>query len=176
MTTAKIDLPQFDNESSAAYECRVRYLLLGPDRTVQKVADETGRSKRQLERWCAAHRWRDSARQYDELAAQLALQADMRQYAADLRTMQQDLRRLGEALTTVGLDLLIRVSRALDSMELTPGALTQAIAAITRGVELRGQALHLHALKKRYEEEEITSWDDETQRNRIMVDLDGGYD
>lgn len=175
MTTAKIDLPQFENESASAYECRVRYLLLGPDRTVQKVADETGRNKRQLERWCAAHRWRDSARQYDELAAQLALQADMRQYAADLLTMQQDLRRLGEALTTVGLDLLIRVSRALDSMELTPGALTQAIAAITRGVELRGQSLNLYALKKRYEEEEVKPWDSELQRNRIMVDLDEGY-
>lgn len=166
MTTTTIELPQHPGESAVAYDCRVRYCLLGVGRTVAKVAEETGKGRRQLERWCTEHRWRESARQYDETAAQLALQADMRQYAADLRQLQTDQRKVGEALTTVGLDLLVRTAKAFDGMELTPQAITIAVNALRSGIEMRGWALSVQQLREVYEREELLP----TKVERLAVD------
>lgn len=168
-TTARIDLPQFERESSAAYDCRVRYLMLGPERTVAKVAEQTGKSRRQLERWCTEHRWRESARRYDETSAQLALEADMRQYAADLRAMQLDSRKMGEALTTVAMEMLVRIAKSLDSMELNASSLSHAVNAMIRGMEMRSHSLSVDQLLARYKNENL-SYNEFV--GRITVDLD----
>ena len=57
---------QIDGEPNDAHAGRLRYLELGPGRTLLKLSVELGLSARTIERWSAAWGWVKLAAQYDQ--------------------------------------------------------------------------------------------------------------
>lgn len=58
-------LPRRDDESPPAYDAFCAYLNMGGSRSTSNVAQELGKSKTQIDRWCTTHAWVERAREYD---------------------------------------------------------------------------------------------------------------
>jgi len=146
---ATIDIPTQEGEHAVAYDCRVRYLMLGPTRSIAQVASQTGRAVRRLEQYSRRWNWRESARRYDELTASIALANEQQEYLADLLELRKNAKKVGGALTQVALSMLLKIAGQLDEMTLTPASLGVAARALQMGIELQSNALNVHIVAQR---------------------------
>lgn len=74
------------DETSRAYEAFVIYRDLGPERSLTKVAQELGKSRSLMARWCSQHAWVDrvaALEARDSMIRQEALEDAQRERAED---------------------------------------------------------------------------------------------
>lgn len=147
MTTAPaLQIPRFDNESTPAYEARVRYVSMGPQRSLEKVGQQLGKSTALMERWSARHDWQDHARRYDETLASLQAQQAAQQYLADLKEHQERYRNVGKRLYAVAMGMLNDVNRQREDMKPNATTLATVSRALTTAADLEAHALGLDRL------------------------------
>lgn len=162
-TATTITIPRLPDESSRAYDARVAYVTMGPQRSIDKLAAGQKRGNgasrnRQLQEWSAQYGWVESARQYDEQVAFLSIQDAATQYRADLEEHRQRYQKAGRDLFTVASGLLAQCARAvrgeviedkhgnrhtIPAMELSPATVATAMRALTTAADLEAHALRL---------------------------------
>jgi hypothetical protein len=175
-TSATIEIPRLPDESSRAYEARVRYVTMGPERSIDKVAHQrgikTGSRSTTLLEWSRQYGWVESARQYDEQQAFLTIQEAAATYRKDLEEHRAKTMKAGGDLFTVAQALLVQCGRAIrgqqiegkdgklytiPAMELTPTTLATAARALTTALDLEAHALRIADLLPKLSTDESDS-------------------
>ncbi len=157
-TTPAITIPSLENESQPAYQARVRYVVLGEQRSLDVVAQELHKSRSLLGRWSERHHWQEHARRYDELLASLAAQAHAEQYRKDLEEHRSRYQSAGRDLYNVAQGLMVLLAQSMrgrtiegkdgkvytiPTMEMTPNTLSIAARALTIAADLEAHALRI---------------------------------
>ena len=148
--TATTVIPRLENESSRAYEMRIRYVTMGPSRSIDKVGLQSGdkRAAGYIQRWSVQFDWAATARAWDDQrAAEVAAQA-----AEDYRKGIEDYRKRyggsGKALQNIAAVYMQKLSQRikdLDSSEITPGRLALDVRTVASALQVAGD-LEAHAL------------------------------
>ena len=166
MTTAPaITMPRLDNETPRAYAARVRYLTMGAERSLDKLAGHfggrDGANNTTVENWSVKYGWRAHAAAYDQTLATLAAQAAATEYLAEARAHRERTKKVASDLYAVSTALLAQCSRAIrgqiitgmdgtvytiPAMELTPATLATATRGLLAALDLGAHALDLDRL------------------------------
>lgn len=112
-----ITIPRLDGESARAYAARVRYVTMGPQRSIDKVGQQLGYKSAtppgHITRWSQQFGWSDSARQYDQTLATLAAQAHAAEYQRDLEAHRAEVRKRADEIDRLLDGLQAQIIRAL---------------------------------------------------------------
>lgn len=154
-----IEIPRLPDEPPRAYDARVRYIVAGPGRSLEKTRQEIGKgSVRYLEAWSSRYGWVDAAARYDQTLATLVAHANAEQYRRDLEDHRERYQKAGKDLYAVSLALLQACARAIrgqkikgadgqeyliPAMELTPASLSTAMRGLQAAGDLEAHALRL---------------------------------
>ncbi len=141
-------IPRLPTESARAHAAKVAYVTMGPQRSLEKARQNSGKTAayvRQLEEWSRHHDWQATARAWDDQQAALAAQRASAQYLADLEEHRQRYQQVGRGLYTVAAKLLKRLdAQASDpTLELRPTDLGTLTKALTVAADLEAHALRL---------------------------------
>jgi hypothetical protein len=113
-----ITIERLPEESSKAYAARVEYVTAGPQRSLDRLRQNYGKTTaytRQLEVWSARYDWAATARAWDDQQAAAAIQAAAEQYRADLEAHRKKAMDAGQGLYSVAGQLLKKLNSALAS-------------------------------------------------------------
>lgn len=141
-----ITIPRQPNESNRAYAARVEYVTAGPQRDLRSLAQKLNKSLTIVGRWSGEYGWVESARQYDDTVAALAIQQAGEQYIADLEGHRKSAMQYGQALCGVAAEMLAQLRNRKQELEYTPAALATIARALTTGMDLQAHALRLAEL------------------------------
>lgn len=108
-----IELPRLPDESARAYQARVEYVTMGPQRSQDAVSQKLGKSRQLMYRWASQYDWAGSARQYDEQIAYITIQEAQAKYRADLEAHRKKASDAGQALYAVAGQLITAINKAL---------------------------------------------------------------
>lgn len=157
-----IEIPRHPDESARAYAARVEYVTMGPQRSLEKLADQRrikGGSKAitPLREWSVRYGWADSARQYDEQVSYLTVQEAVDRHRADLEAHRKKAMDAGQALYAVAGQLIKTINAALanprkiegrdgkmytlHSIDITSSTFGIAARAMTTALDLEAHAL-----------------------------------
>jgi hypothetical protein len=158
---ATIEIPRLPDESSRAYEARVRYVTMGPERSIDKVAHQrgikTGSRSTTLLEWSRQYGWVESARQYDEQQAFLTIQEAAAAYRKDLEEHRDRYGKSGKALHAVAVEMLTQLRASAKSIDYTPAALSTIARALTVAADLEAHALRIADLLPKLSTDESDS-------------------
>jgi hypothetical protein len=143
MSDVKIELPQYENETIQAYEARVLYVCMGPERSILKAAEQLGKHRSQLGRWSMLHGWIECAKQYDEMMASIQIQQKSAEYRAQISEHRQQAMVLGGELMDMGRAMATEIMQRMSNMHYKPSDLQTAVKAILYGMDMRAHALEL---------------------------------
>lgn len=164
MTSADaITIERLPDETPKAYQARVEYVTAGPQRSLDKLRQNYGRTAaytRQLEQWSSRYDWVECARKFDEQIAFLTTQEAADAYRRDLEDHRKRYGDAGKALYQVAAQVLKQLSQVagqqpqviegkdgkfykVSGLELTPATLTTAARAMTIAADLEAHALRL---------------------------------
>lgn len=91
-------------ESVKALAAFHEYCSLGPDRTLQKLADQSGRSVSTLELWSSRFNWRERAKQYDiesfDAVVEKTAQAEAQIYEALITDLLESSKKIAQDMET----------------------------------------------------------------------------
>lgn len=153
VATIDVTLPRLEGESARAYSARVRYVTMGPQRSIDKVGQQLGyksaRPPGHLTRWSQQFDWVGSARAYDEQVAFLSTRRAAQRYLDDLEEHRERYQRSGKALHGVAVEMLTRLRSSSTSIEYTPAALSTIARALTVAADLEAHALRVADLLPR---------------------------
>jgi len=141
-------IPRLEGESNRAYEMRVRYVTMGPQRSIDKVGAQEGnkRASGRITQWSQQFDWAATARAWDDQrAAEVSAQAAA-DYRARLEQHRADAAKYGEALCGVAVAMLAQLSSVSKQIDYSPAALATIARALTTGLDLRAHALDLDRL------------------------------
>lgn len=168
-----ITIPRLPDEPPRAYAARVEYVTMGAGRSAERVRAKIGlRSARRIELWSAQYGWVDSARQYDDAAAALRIQAAAEAYRRDLEDHRQRYAKAGRDLYTVATAMVAHMARHLRdagrTLELRDGTTytvpavrlsDTTLGAVSRALTIAGD-LEAHALRLEELIPQLTDADD----------------
>lgn len=136
-------IERLPDESAKAYQARIEYVTMGPERSTAKVGQRLGKTKDLMDRWSSRHDWQATARAWDNQQA-AALQAHAaEQYRADLADYRKRYRELGKGLWQAAAVLTARLAKEARTMDLGPGALALAGNAAKTAADLEALALRV---------------------------------
>jgi hypothetical protein len=156
-----ITLPRIDGESSRAYAARVEYVTMGPQRSIDKLADQNGiktgsRVSRYLE-WSRKYGWVSSAEKYDSEIALITVNDAAEKHRADLEEHRKKAMDAGRSLYGVAGQMLHQLNVALANpkkikgedgkwytlhgIEITSATLTTVARALQTALDLSAHAL-----------------------------------
>jgi len=143
-------ISRLEGESNRAYDMRVRYVTMGPSRSIDKVAaqEDGKRAARYIQRWSQQFDWAATARAWDDQrAAEVAAQAaeDYRKGIEDYRERYSKSGRGLHALASAYMNKLGQRIKDLDSSEITPGRLALDVRTVASALQVAGD-LEAHAL------------------------------
>lgn len=148
-------IPRLPDESARAHAAKVRYVTMGPQRSIDKVGQQLGYKSAtppgHLTRWSAQHDWQATARAWDDQQAALVAQHASQQYLADLEEHRRRYQQTGRSLHTVAGKLLKRLDAlaASSDLELRPTDLGTITKAMQIAADLEAHALRLADLLPR---------------------------
>lgn len=171
--TTTIELPRETGESARAYAARVRYVTMGPGRSIDKVADQNGiktgsRPSNYLE-WSRKYGWVACAEKYDQEIAFITVQEAAAAYRRDLEDHRQRYQKAGKDLHRVALGLMSTIAAQLQgqviegkdgrkytipAMKIDANAITVLSRALTTAADLEAHALRLSELLPKLSGEE----------------------
>jgi hypothetical protein len=157
---ATITIPRLEGESNRAYDARVRYVTMGPDRSIEKIGQQLGYKGAtppgHVTRWSQQYQWFESARRYDDAVAYVTIQESAAQYRKDLEDHRERYGKAGRSLYTLAtayMNKLAQRIKDLDSEEIKPSRLAldvrTAAAALTIAADLEAHALRVADLLPR---------------------------
>lgn len=139
-------IERLPDESAKAYQARIEYVTMGPERSTAKVGQRLGKTKDLMDRWSSRHDWQATARAWDNQQA-AALQAHAaEQYRADLADYRKRYSELGKGLWQAAAVLAARLAKEARTMDLGPGALALAANAAKTAADLEALALRVEHL------------------------------
>lgn len=154
-TTATIEIPRIEGESSRAYEARVRYVTMGPSRSIDKAADQLGIKTassgraRHLLGWAQRYDWVESARRYDEAVTHLVVQDAAAAYRRELEDHRERAGKAGRALYGVAIEMLGKLR--VTPVEYTPTTLATIARALTVALDIEAHGLRIADLLPKLE-------------------------
>lgn len=121
--TTTIELPRIEGESARAYSARREYVLMGPQRSIDKVAVnqkgiKSGSRSSTLLDWSRKYNWVESARQYDDTLVGIAVQEAAEQYQDDLKEFRIKYGKAGYDLYKVAQGMLALFARNLQGQKI----------------------------------------------------------
>ncbi len=146
-TPPAITIPRLTDESARAYDARVRYVTMGPKRSIERAAQDNAKTIPHYKVWSVKHGWVESARRYDEAVAYLTVQEAADAYRRDLEDHRKRYQQSGRALHGVAVEMLSRLRAA--PVEYTPAALATIARALTVAADLEAHALRVADLLPR---------------------------
>jgi hypothetical protein len=146
--TTTIELPRLPDESTKAYQARVEYVTMGPQRSQEAVSQRLGKSRQLMYRWATRYDWSKYARQYDEQISYITVQEAADAYRSDLADYRKRYGDMGKSLFTAAGQMVNLINKRLKNgdMELGPGSLTLAVNAAKTAADLEALALRVEHL------------------------------
>lgn len=149
-----ITLPRIEGESAKAYSARVEYVMMGPQRSLERLLERPQsapkapptRRVETLKDWSVKYGWVECAREYDEQVAYLTIQEASEQYRADLADYRKRYGDMGKGLWQAAAVLVKRLAKEASTMELSPNALALAANAAKTAADLEALALRVESL------------------------------
>lgn len=147
---------QESDESARAYAAFVAYCELGPERSLQSVAQRLRKSKTLCARWSTRHDWQERAAVYDQ--AILSERAEVLQAArkADIERLRVKSMEDAATLRTLARALILKLGRRIGSLDedkiapATLGTLLRALAAtLDTATNLEASALGIEETHSR---------------------------
>jgi len=154
--TPTIEIPRLDGESSRAYDARVRYITMGPQRSIDKVsgAQKDGkRSVRYVFGWSERFNWVDHARRYDDAVASLFISRATSEYQQQLEQQRQQAFSLGTEMLDAARAMLADIMARRQQMDYRPGDLAIVAKVAMAGLEARSHALNIDRLMEAMEQQ-----------------------
>jgi hypothetical protein len=144
-------IERLPDESARAFRARTEYVMMGPDRSLDKLRQRIGKSAaytRQLEEWSSRYDWGATARAWDDQQAASALHQASEAYRADLADYRKRYGDMGKALYRSAAKMLRKINAKLDDpkTELGAGALLTALNAAKTAADLEALALRVENL------------------------------
>lgn len=141
------------NETDKQYAVFTAYLLLGPERSIAKVAQKWGKSgaPSNWEAWCKLHEWVKRASDYDAQLAKDALAAVAQSNVTDeIERFRNRNRDISISCTTAGLTVIQKLKpaiEALDPSKLKPSEIAALMKAANDAIEKgqNGEAISIGA-------------------------------
>jgi hypothetical protein len=146
------------HERGERYEARLQYILMGPNRSLDHLAQKLTKSTRLLKRWSSEDHWVDHATTYDNEMAQSAIREAAAAYRKDLEEHRERYSKSGKALHAVAVEMLARLRANTSGIEYTQSAISQVSRALVAAADLEAHALRLGDLLPRLTDDA----DDET--------------
>lgn len=155
-------IERLPDESAKAYQARVEYVTMGPQRSQEAVSQRLGKSRQLMYRWATRYDWTATARAWDDQQA-AALQAEAAaQYRADLAAHRKRAGDASQALYAVAGQLITAINKALagprqirgddgkvytlHSIELTANTFQIAAKAMQTSLDLEAHKLGIDQL------------------------------
>jgi hypothetical protein len=85
-----------DDETARAYAAFAVYRDMGPDRSLERLGRDLGKTKAAMEQWSVKHGWQDRVRSFDAEAARRAAVKSLNDHT-EVRTRQAQLGRMMQA-------------------------------------------------------------------------------
>jgi hypothetical protein len=162
MANVDIQLPRLENESTKAYQARLEYVTMGPQRSQDAVSQKLGKSRQLMYRWSVQYGWASSAEKYDADVHYLTIQDAADKYRADLEKHRTEASDAGAALYTVSGQLIKAINAALagpkriegkdgkiytiHSIEMNANTFSIAARAMQTALDLKAHALGVDKL------------------------------
>lgn len=146
---AQIELPRLPEESAKAYAARAAYVTMGPERSLDKLRQQYGKTAaytRQLEVWSSRFDWQEHARRYDDTLAGIQAQQAAQQYLAALHEHRERYQRVGKALYAVAMAMLADLNAQRADIKPNGNSLATISKALTTAADLEAHALGLDHL------------------------------
>ena len=147
-------LERMAGEGAKPHAARVAYVTMGTGRSLERVAQQLGKSKALMERWSTAWRWADSAATWDAAQADEAQRRAGEAYQLELEAHRRMCLQTGRALCAVATRMLSLLNDKLPTMELTPHHLGVVARALVTAHDLEAHALGVERLMQRMGEED----------------------
>ena len=171
--TTTIELPRHADESARAFRARQEYVLMGADRSLDKVRQRLGKSAgytRQLQEWSSHYDWVESAKRYDTEISYLTVNEAADRYRADLEAHRKkasdsakNLLALANGLTRIYADALQQPREirgadgklyTLHKLTVDTNTLTTISKAMTASLDLEAHALGVDTVLSRLDDSE----------------------
>lgn len=151
-STTTIELPRLPDESAKAFAARQEYVLMGPQRSLEKTRIKLAKSspgyRRVLQEWSERFGWVESAKRYDDEISYVTVNEAADAYRLDLADYRKRYGDMGKALYSSAAKMLRKINTSLDSplTELGVGSLITAINAAKTAADLEALALRVEGL------------------------------
>jgi hypothetical protein len=144
-------IPRLEGESNRAYEMRVRYVTMGPGRSIDKVGQQSSdkRAAGHIQRWASQFDWAATARAWDDQRAAEVSAAAADSYRRELEDHRERYGKAGKALHNLAaayLNKLAQRIKDLDSSEIKAGRLALDVRTAAAALQIAGD-LEAHALR-----------------------------
>lgn len=104
------------NETNKAYTAFVLYLQFGTERSLQKVADYLGKSKRNIEKWSQKFNWVERINAFELERKEEAIENNIKQHHSKLSALKKQCEDTAVALHGISLMALGKLYKRLESM------------------------------------------------------------
>jgi len=139
-------IERLPDESARAFAARTEYVLLGPQRSLDALAQKYNKSRSLFARWSTEYDWAATARAWDDQQAAAALDRASEAYQAELADYRRRYGEMGKALLGASAKMLNRMMRDLEAMEMTPAVLGQITSAVKTAADVEALALRLEGI------------------------------
>ena len=156
---------RMEGESGKAYQARITYLLLGPQRSIAKAAqtirdrEPSNTDIRLFGEWSAKFKWTEQAEDYDSAVAYLAACQELDTYLTDVKAYYAQHRAVGRELHDTALIMLGELKNRAANLRYTPQTLLTIARSLEVAADLEGLALRLDEAIRYFEKQRA---DDET--------------
>ena len=156
-TIPTIEIPRLEGETARAYDARLQYLLMGPQRSIDKVSGaqkEGKRSSRYLFSWSERFNWVEHARRYDDAVASLTVHRATTEYQEQLENQRREAFSLGSEMLNASRAMLADIMARRQQMDYRPGDLAIVAKVAMAGLEARSHALNIDRLMQMLEQQQ----------------------
>lgn len=141
-------IAQLPDETDKAYDAFLRYLNMGPERTIAAVARQINKHATQLKDWATDNRWVERVRQHNAQVAREAQKRATEDYLKDVQEHRDRYMRTGKELHALSRALLGKVAEGLNNgdIPINTGTLNTVARCFQLSVDLEAHALSLDKL------------------------------
>ena len=157
-TTPTIEIPRLEGETARAYNARVQYITMGPQRSIDRLADQVGINSRSrytyMRDWSVRFNWVEHARRYDDAVASLTVHRATTEYQEQLENQRREAFSLGSEMLDASRAMLADIMARRQQMEYRPGDLAIVAKVAMAGLEARSHALNIDRLMQMLEQQQ----------------------
>src|ERR1044071_4376201 len=112
------DYQRLEAESNRSYSAFIQFLEMGKDRSLQKVAEQTGMSLSSIKRWSMKHAWQERSKSFDLDFSKIELKQAMRDRIERIKEAQQKELAIANVLYESSMVFLVKMLDKLKSLEM----------------------------------------------------------